>query len=204
VQCVLVCCDMPCCNVLQCVAVCCVLQCDAVCCSVLRYAEGLYYLAVAVCCSVLQCVAVCCSVLQCVAVCCSVLQCVAMCDYYLAIMSQPCTSCKTLQQIAKHCKIPQLTAALRNYTSTSLQQTATEIACVYSHPLHTTHYNTLQRTASHCNTLQHIATHYRCIVPAQSPHQQHISNRVLCIPPIYPRVLSRGKNAWSRSQSFYL
>ena len=48
---------LPCCSVLQCVAVCCsVLQC------------------VAVCCSVLQCVAVCCSVLQCVAVCCSVLQ----------------------------------------------------------------------------------------------------------------------------------
>ena len=34
--------------------------------------------ALAVCCSVLQCVAVCCSVLQCVAVCCSVLQCAAV------------------------------------------------------------------------------------------------------------------------------
>ena len=35
--------------------------------------------AVAVCCSVLQCVEVCYSVLQCVTVCCSVLQCVAVC-----------------------------------------------------------------------------------------------------------------------------
>ena len=31
--------------------------------------------AIAVCCSVLQCVTVCCSVLQCVAVCCNTLQC---------------------------------------------------------------------------------------------------------------------------------
>ena len=54
------------------VAVCCsVLQCVTVCCGVLQ--------CVAVCCSVLQCVTVCCSVLPCVAVCCSVLQCVAVC-----------------------------------------------------------------------------------------------------------------------------
>ena len=66
------------CSVLQCVvccswcavAVCCsVLQCVAVCCS---------WCAVAVCCSVLQCVVVCCSWCA-VAVCCSVLQCVAVC-----------------------------------------------------------------------------------------------------------------------------
>jgi len=44
---------------------CSVMQCVAVCCSVLQY--------FVVCCSVLQCVAVCCSVLQCVAVCCSIL-----------------------------------------------------------------------------------------------------------------------------------
>ena len=52
------------------IAVCCsVLQCVLVCCSVLQCAV--------VCYSVLQCVAVlCCSVLRCVAVCCSVLQCV--------------------------------------------------------------------------------------------------------------------------------
>jgi len=55
---------VPCCSVLQCVAVrCSALQCVAVCCRALQ--------CVAVCCSVLQCVAVCCSVLQCVAVRCS-------------------------------------------------------------------------------------------------------------------------------------
>jgi len=44
------------------VAVCCsVLQCVAVCCSALQ-----------MCCSVLQCIAVCCSVLQCAAVCCNI------------------------------------------------------------------------------------------------------------------------------------
>ena len=86
------------CSVLQCVAVCCsVLQCVAECCRCsCRAARGrpdcLYPVpklkhlattnsvdsspqtsssAIAVCCSVLQCVAVCCSVLQCVAVCCS-------------------------------------------------------------------------------------------------------------------------------------
>ena len=63
-----------CCSMLQCaVAVrCSVLQCVGVCWSVLY--------CVVVCCSMLQCVVVCCcSVLQCVAVCCSVLQCVAVC-----------------------------------------------------------------------------------------------------------------------------
>jgi len=66
------------------VAVCCsVLQCVAVCCSVLQCA--------AVCCCVFQCVAVCCSVLQCVAVCCSVVQCVAVCCSVLQRVSVCCS-----------------------------------------------------------------------------------------------------------------
>ena len=196
---------MPCCNVLQCVAVCCVLQCDAVCCSVLRYAEGLYYLAVAVCCSVLQCVAVCCSVLQCVAVCCSVLQCVAMCDYYLAIMSQPCTSCKTLQQIAKHCNIPQLTATLRNYTSTSLQHTVTEIACVYSHPLH---HHTLQHTATHCIALQHTATHCNTLqvhcTSAVTPSATHFKQSPMHPPYISESALPRKERLIAESELLFV
>jgi len=60
-----------------------VLQCAAVCCSVLAIVPvlagileslGVKLEAIAVCCSVLQCV-VCCSVLQCVAVCCLLVRC---------------------------------------------------------------------------------------------------------------------------------
>jgi len=63
------------------IAVCCsVLQCVAVCCSALQCVAECFgvFWCVAVCCSVLQCVAVCYSVLQCVAVRYSVLQCVAV------------------------------------------------------------------------------------------------------------------------------
>jgi len=59
--------------------------------------------AVAVCCSVLQCVAVCCSVLQCVAVCCSVLQCVAV--WFEVIKCAVAVCCSVLQCVAVCCSV---------------------------------------------------------------------------------------------------
>ena len=68
-------------------------------------------------------VAVCCSVLQCVAVCCSVLQCAHIARYTAA-------HCNTLQHTATHCNTLQHTAAHCN----TLQHTATaKLAICESH-----------------------------------------------------------------------
>ena len=102
-------------------AVCCsVLQCVAVCCSVLQCVScDLYDMAYSCVCE--QCVAVCCSVLQCVAVCCSVLQCVAVCCSVGVGVTSPAQICNMIQSCVQH-----------GYSN------------VY--------------TATHCNTLQHTAT----------------------------------------------
>ena len=109
-----------CCSVLKYVAMCCsVLQCVEGCCSVQTF-ENVYLhtqfhevevstevrdvdklWAIAVCCSVLQCVAVCCSVLQCVAVCCSVLQGadVGVCLSFFFFMGEEFYPRKPLQEV---------------------------------------------------------------------------------------------------------
>jgi len=79
----------------------------AVCCSVLQCVQRVMQvrskssanatLCVAVCCSALQCVAVCCSVLQCVAVRCSVLQYVASCCSVLSSANAIRTSRQALK-----------------------------------------------------------------------------------------------------------
>ena len=91
---------MPCCSVLQCVAVCySVLQCVAVCCSVLQ--SRLQAQAMP-CCSVLQCVAVCCSVLQCVAVCCTYSP-----QYFSYEVQYVAVCCSVLQYVAVCCSVVQ-------------------------------------------------------------------------------------------------
>jgi len=73
--------------------------------------------AVAVCCSVLQCVAVCCSVLQCVAVCCSVLQCVShtfvvhmLLPLHTPVLQCVSVYCSVLQCVAVCCSASQFVA----------------------------------------------------------------------------------------------
>jgi len=80
------------------VAVCCsVLQCVAVCSESHASQEQVISKCNSVCCSVLQYVAVCCSVLQCVAVCCSALQCVASCCSVLSSANAIRTSRQALK-----------------------------------------------------------------------------------------------------------
>jgi len=128
------------CSALQCVAARCgVLQCVAVC------RPAFAVTSVAACCSVLQHATACCSVLQLVVVCCSVLRCICRHECRSVLQRVALCCCSVLQHVVVRCSVLQC-AALR------LPSRVTASTCECHRPSRTTHYNTLQHTATQTGT----------------------------------------------------
>ena len=128
-----------CCSVLQCVAVCCSeLQCVAVSCCVVYFCKI----------SMLQCVAVCCSALLCVAVCCSVFT-HTKCEARHTHVTHTHTHTHTGEPVIQahiHTSHARHTHVKANVTY--ILRVSNEVFVLQ----HTTHCNTLQRTATHCTS----------------------------------------------------